>query len=242
MALLAARGRLALAEQGRQLLEDKRDALLRELSREVPVAVAARRELETAAAEARLALEAARVRHGGAALAAAAAGTPAAIDVEVMSTTVMGVAVPAVSPRSLVRPADGRGRDPLATGPAVEAAAQRFEEELTIALRVATMEARVLRLAREIRRTSSRVNALRTWLIPALAAETAAIKLALEQQEREDRFRLKLVKRRRARRAVAGWADAGPAASVRPGRSPGRGAAGAARRPGTRHRTPRGPR
>ncbi len=199
MALLAGRARLTLARQGRQLLEDKRDALLRELHREIRTAVAARRELDAAAAEARLALEAARVRHGAAAISAAGTGAPGEIGVEVLSTTVMGVPVPAVAPRSLVRRAEERGRDPLVTGPALEAAAERFEEELTIALRVATMEARVLRLAREIRRTSSRVNALATWVIPGLEAETATIELALEQREREDRFRLKLVKRRRTR-------------------------------------------
>ncbi len=201
MALLAGRARLALARQGRQLLEDKRDALLEELHREIRTAVAARRELEAAAAEARLALETARVRHGDATVAAAGAGAAGEIGVDVLFTTVMGVPVPTVAGRSLVRPAAARGRDPLATGPAVEAAAERFEEELTIALRVATMEARVLRLAREIRRTSSRVNALRTLVIPALDAETAAIELSLEQREREDRFRLKLVKRRRSREA-----------------------------------------
>jgi V/A-type H+-transporting ATPase subunit D len=204
MALLAGRARLALAEQGRQLLEDKRDALLRELHREIRTAVAARRELDAAAAEARLALETARVRHGGDTLAAAGAGASGEIGVDVRFTTVMGVPVPAVAPRSLVRPTEARGRDPLATGPALEAAAERFEEELTIALRVATMEARVLRLAREIRRTSSRVNALRTWVIPGLEAETLAIELTLEQREREDRFRLKLVKRRRSREQGGG--------------------------------------
>jgi V/A-type H+-transporting ATPase subunit D len=204
MALLAGRARLTLARQGRQLLEDKRDALLRELHREIRVAVAARRELEAAATEARQAVEAARVRHGAATLAAAGAAAQAEIGIDVRFTTVMGVPVPEVAPRSLVRRAGERGRDPLATGPALEAAAERFEEELTIALRVATMEARLLRLAREIRRTSSRVNALRTVVIPRLEAETAAIELALEQREREDRFRLKLVKRRRDRGPAGG--------------------------------------
>lgn len=211
MALLAGRARLGLARQGRQLLEDKRDALLEELHREIRTAIAARRELDAAAAEARLALETARVRHGGGAVAAAGAGAADEIGVDVLFTTVMGVPVPAVAPRSLVRPTDARGRDPLATGPALEAAAERFEEELTIALRVATLEVRVLRLAREIRRTSSRVNALRTWLIPGLEAETAAIELTLEQREREDRFRLKLVKRRRGRGRGGGLPDAGRA-------------------------------
>jgi V/A-type H+-transporting ATPase subunit D len=71
-------------------------------------------------------------------------------------------------------------------------------QELTVALRLATVEARVHRLAREIRRTSSRVNALRTRVVPRLAAEAEAILMALVQREREDRFRLKRVKGHRA--------------------------------------------
>jgi V/A-type H+-transporting ATPase subunit D len=111
----------------------------------------------------------------------------------------MGVPLPAVAPRDLVRSVAARDRSPLASGPTLELVAERFEEELTIAIRLATMEARVRRLAREIRRTSSRVNALRTRVIPELEAETRAIELALEQREREDRFRLKRVKQARAR-------------------------------------------
>ena len=80
-----------------------------------------------------------------------------------------------------MREPDARGRALEATGPAVELAAERFEEELSIAIRVASLEARARRLAREIRRTSSRVNALRTRVVPDLEAETRAIEFALEQ-------------------------------------------------------------
>ena len=49
MALLAARAQLQLARQGQELLEQKRDALLREFHREVEIVVAAHEELEGAA-------------------------------------------------------------------------------------------------------------------------------------------------------------------------------------------------
>ena len=198
MALLAGRSRLALARQGRELLEQKRDALLREFYRDVRTVVAQHEELEAAAGAARLALDSSRVWLGHEQVAAAAMGATGEISVEVEATTIMGVAVPAVTPRDLVRRPEARDRSPLASGPSLELAAERFEEELTIAIRLATMEARVRRLAREIRRTSSRVNALRTRIIPELEADTRAIELGLEQREREDRFRLKQVKRMRA--------------------------------------------
>jgi V/A-type H+-transporting ATPase subunit D len=127
-------------------------------------------------------------------VAAAAAGAAGDILIRVESQSVMGVPIPVIAPRDLVRDPDARGRALEATGPAVELAAERFEEELSVAIRIASMEARARRLAREIRRTSSRVNALRTRVIPGLEAETRAIAFALEQREREDRFRLKRVK------------------------------------------------
>ncbi len=201
MALLVGRARLEMARQGQSLLEQKRDALLREFYREVPLVFASYAELERAAAAARLALVEAEVRLGDVVVSAAAATPPdREVEVDLLPLTVLGVAVPAVAPRDLVRTPDKRGRALAASGPALELAALRFEEELTIAIRQATVEARVRRLAREIRRTRSRVNALRTRIVPRLEAETRAIELALEQREREDRFRLKRVKTRRAAR------------------------------------------
>lgn len=203
MALLAGRARLGLARGGRELLEQKRDALLRELYRDVRTVVAQQEELEAAAGSARLALDSSRVWLGPDAVAAAAAAAAGEIDVDVEPVTIMGVAVPAVAPRDLVRRPDARDRSPLVSGPSLELAAERFEHVITIAIRLATMEARVRRLAREIRRTSSRVNALRTRVIPELEADTRAIGLGLEQREREDRFRLKQVKRARVAREAA---------------------------------------
>ncbi len=204
MTLLADRAQLALARQGQALLEEKRDALLQEFYRQVRVAYTASDEVDAAATAARLALEEARVWLGDVPLGAAAAAA-ASTDawVEVQAASIMGVAVPAITPRNLVRQPDDRGRAVAVSGPALELAAQRFEEELTLAIRLASVEARARRLAREIRRTSSRVNALRTRIIPRLEAETRTIQLALEQREREDRFRLKRVKSRRERRPVS---------------------------------------
>lgn len=194
MELLAGRAQLMLARQGQELLEQKRDALLREFYREVEIVFAAHEELEGAAGAARLALDAARVRVGAEAVASAAAASAGDVSLRVDWSTVMGVPVPVVAPRRFVRTPGDRGRAMEASGPAIELAAERFEAELAVAVRLATVEARVRRLAREIRRTSSRANALRTRVVPALAAETRATAFALEQREREDRFRLKRVK------------------------------------------------
>src|SRR5512146_1712738 len=215
MALLAARAQLQLARQGQELLEQKRDALLREFHREVEIVFAAHEELEGAAGAARLALDGARVRLGSEAVASAAAASVRDVSLQVNWSTVMGVPVPVVAPRRFVRTPGDRGRAIEASGPAIELVAERFEAELAVAVRLATVEARVRRLAREIRRTSRRANALRTRVVPTLAADTRTTALALEQREREDRFRLKRVKAMRARPAHAARRP-GPG-GVRPG-------------------------
>jgi V/A-type H+/Na+-transporting ATPase subunit D len=199
MELLATRSRLGLARQGRQLLEQKRDALLHEFYREVRTVYAAHEELEAAAGAARYALEEARVLLGPDVVAAAASAAVGEVNVDLQSVTVMGVPVPTITARELLRAPEARGRATVASGPALEAAAEAFEHEVGVAIKVAALEARARRLAREIRRTSSRVNALRTRVVPGLEAETKAIAFALEQHERDDRFRLKRVKRRLAR-------------------------------------------
>ena len=198
MQLLATRSQLGVARLGEALLEQKREALLRELYREVRIVFAAQEDVEAAAAAARLALEGARVHLGPETVAAAASAARGEVTVELTVANIMGVPVPVIEPRSLVRSPVERGRAPEASGPALELAAERFEEELTLALRLASMESRVRRLAREIRRTSSRVNALRTRVIPELAGEVRAIAFVLEQHEREDHHRLKSVKRMRS--------------------------------------------
>jgi V/A-type H+-transporting ATPase subunit D len=204
MALLAGRARLGLARGGRELLEQKRDALLREFYRDIRTVVAQHDELDAAAGAARLALDSARVwlGHEAVAAAAVAAGAAGEVAVDVRSTTIMGVEVPTIAAVNLVRGPDARDRSPRVSGPSLELATERFEEVLTIGIRLAAMEARVRRLAREIRRTSSRVNALRTRVIPELERDTRAISLGLEQREREDRFRLKQVKRARVARQL----------------------------------------
>jgi V/A-type H+-transporting ATPase subunit D len=50
-------------------------------------------------------------------------------------------------------------------------------------------------LAAEIQRTSRRLNALDHLLIPRLEDERDFIQTALDERERSDHFRLKLVKR-----------------------------------------------
>ena len=72
----------------------------------------------------------------------------------------------------------------------------KFKEALKAIVRLAETESTVKRLALEIERTKRRVSALETVVIPRLDATARFVKLALEEREREDFFRTKMIRDR----------------------------------------------
>lgn len=188
---------MALARLGRELLENKREQLLREFRLTAEVVLARAGDLERAAVAARTALTTAVAADGPEAVASAGLATEATIAVETRNTTVMGVDLPEVVFRPIGRALLDRGYALTGASPHVDEAATRFEAELEIALQSAVSETRARRLANEIGRTTRRVNGLERVLLPRLEADRDAIKLVLEERDRYDRFRLKKVKARR---------------------------------------------
>ena len=89
----------------------------------------------------------------------------------------------------------GRGYSVTGTSTTIDEVASAFEIEVDAIIQLAQSELRLARLADEIQRTSRRLNALDYLMIPRLAAERDHIKIALDERERSERFRLKLAKR-----------------------------------------------
>lgn len=203
MELLAKKAQLALAEQGQDLLEQKRLALLRELMSVVDRVVAGREQLQAAALAARRALARAEAFAGGEALRSAALAARADLPIQVQTANVMGVTVPTIERKRVARSPLGRGYALAGTPVTIDEAAGAFEAEVNQLLELAESELRLTRLAAEIQRTSRRANALEYVLIPRLAAERDAIRMALDERERADHFRLKRVKQVLERRRPA---------------------------------------
>ncbi len=194
MELLAKKARIALAEQGRELLEQKRTALLREFLRVADRAMAESDVLQRAATDARRALARAEASTGTEAVRSAALATRSELTLEVRVANVMGVNVPAIEQKRVARSALARGYSLTGTSVTIDEAAAAFEAEVDSAIQLAESELRLTRLAAEIQRTSRRVNALQHVLIPRLVAERKYIQMALDERERGDHFRLKRVK------------------------------------------------
>jgi V/A-type H+-transporting ATPase subunit D len=195
MELLARKAQISLARQGRELLEQKRTALMKEFLRIADTVMERSEALQHSAAVACLALARAEAVAGPEAVRSAALASQAELPLEVKTTSVMGVKVPTVEQKRVSRPALGRGYSIVGTSVTIDEAAEAFEAEVDSIIRLAESELRLRRLAGEIQSTSRRLSALDHLLIPRLEAERAFIQMALDERERADHFRLMLLKR-----------------------------------------------
>jgi V/A-type H+-transporting ATPase subunit D len=194
--LLARRARIELAAQGRDLLKDKRAALMKEFGRLSASVVEAVEELGRRAAESRRALLDAVSADGAESVGSAALAASGDVATHLSARSVAGVRVVELEHEPVLRPRTERGYDLLTSTPHVDAAASGFERQLDRLLDVAASELSLRRLAEEITRTTRRVNALEHVVIPRLESERDAIQAVLDERELEDRVRL-----RRARAA-----------------------------------------
>jgi V/A-type H+-transporting ATPase subunit D len=192
MNLLARRSQYALAARGVNLLQKKRDALVREFFTQVHETLEARRQLNEAGREAHMALILAKSFDGPEAVEVFSLGAPAVSNVRVEVENIWGTRVPALA-------ADwpqGTVVSPISVGGQTLVAQAAFRRFCRALIRVANTESRLRRIGEEIKKTARRVNALEQAVIPGLGSQIRYIRQVLDQQEQEDIFRLKRVKRK----------------------------------------------
>lgn len=203
MELLARKAQIKLASQGRDLLEQKRTALMKELLRLADTVMEHSDILQQVAADARMKLARAEALAGREAVVSAALAASEEVPLQVSTANVMGVKVPEIEQKRVDRPLLGRGYSIVGTSISIDETASAFEAQVDAIIQLAESELRLMRLADEIQRTSRRLNALDHLLIPRLEAESDYMEMTLDERERTDHFRLKLVKRILERRRSA---------------------------------------
>ena len=121
-----------------------------------------------------------------------ALGVPVVDDAAAEVESVWGTRVP----RLTVEWPRGAPAGILATGGQSLAAREAFQALARALVRVANTESRLRRIGEEIKKTARRVNALEQAVIPDLRTQIRYISQVLDQQEQEDIFRLKRIKRK----------------------------------------------
>jgi len=189
--LLALERSLEFAQEGYELLEQKRQILVLELMSRLEAAKRAQKDVDEAMAAAFAALREAALRSGTEALAREALGIVRRHKLDYRGRPVMGIDLPTVTaeheaPKPEFSTASGSA--------ASDDVMAHFTRALDALARLAEVENAVLRLASEVRRTQRRVNALDKVFIPDYQETVNYIEDVLEEREREQFVIMKMAK------------------------------------------------
>jgi V/A-type H+/Na+-transporting ATPase subunit D len=188
---------LQFAQDGMELLDQKRQILVLELMQYVEAARRQQTDVDQILAEAHAALREAAMRVGARRLARDAMAVPISKSATVKVHRVMGIAVPKVETESIkTAPAFGFAGGTVKSDEVMRA----FSKALELIGQLAETQNAVIRLARELRKTQRRVNALDRIFIPDAQETLEYITATLEEREREA-FVVKRMVRDRLRRA-----------------------------------------
>ena len=191
--LNAAKRSRALADNGYELMDRKRNILIREIMELMDEAEDLQERIDSTFSEAYASLRLAEISMGGSAQSGANA-VPIDDSFSIRFRSVMGVELPVVSaePEEPSGPPYGLAF----TSSDLDDAYFKFAEVKELIRELAETENCIYRLAYAIKKAQKRANALQNIVIPGLDSEIARISDALEEKEREEFVRLKVVKAR----------------------------------------------
>lgn len=191
--LIQTKKTLNLAESGREVLERKRDILLRELRNSIFEAERAREELLVALGFAYQSLTEANISKGSETIANVALGSTAEANYLIDYKSIMGVSVPSVEFQGVTDPKPNYGFG--STSAELDKAFKQFNRVLQLIAELARAEGATYQIANDVRRTQRRVNALNHVLIPRYRNTAKMIEQVLEEKDREEFVRTKIIKR-----------------------------------------------
>lgn len=193
---IAAKNSLALAKQGFELMDKKRNILIREIMDLIDQAKDIQSEIDKTFTEAYAALERANIHMGIKNVENFAFTVPIEDSVTIKTRSVMGTEIPLVQykeeQKNLFYSFHG-------TRESLDAAKAGFEKVKELTIKLSMIENSAYRLAYNIKKTQKRANALKNITIPNYTTLTKNIGNALEEKEREEFTRLKVIKSRKTK-------------------------------------------
>ncbi len=200
--LLNVKKSLSLAKVGYELLDRKRNVLIRELMMMVDAAKALRGSITDTYKDAYAALQKANITMG--LISRTAEGMAVENSVNVSYRSVMGCELPKVS-------IAGSAPDMMSYGfehtdGNVDMAYISFNRVKQMTAMLAEVDNSVFRLANAIKKTQTRANALKNIVIPRYESTVKFIENSLEEKEREEFSRQKVIKAQKERKKYKGRA------------------------------------
>ena len=187
--LIAAKNSLKLATMGYGLMDKKRNILIRELMGLIDEAKGIQSEIDTVFKAAYEALQSANIELGINYVQEIGMSVPVDDTVKIKARSIMGTEIPLVQhPMELAYGFNN-------TSEALDIARERFERVKELTIKLSMVENSAYRLANSIKKTQKRANALKNITIPHYEELSKSISNALEEKEREEFTRLKVIKR-----------------------------------------------
>jgi V/A-type H+-transporting ATPase subunit D len=191
--LFRAQKDLRFASEGRDLLQQKRDVLVLELMHVVGRFSAAEQRLRGGVTAALGAFLPARAQMGAASFESLFAAARPEPDLVIEPRAVMGLVLPRVS---VVSGGEVPHGGPMTTPSSMDGAVTELRGALESVSQYVEVVATLWRLAAEVEKTQRRINALDSIVIPAARDDIRWIRAAMEENDREELFRRKLLRRR----------------------------------------------
>ena len=190
--LILAKNSLALAKQGYELMDKKRNILIRELMELIDKADSIQKEILVTYETAYKALEAANIELGINYVMESASSVPTEESITIKSRSIMGVEIPHIDyDKNSISPTYSFYGSSLN----LDKARVAFEKVKVLSIELAAIENSAYRLATNVKKTQKRANALQNITIPTFTERVKSISNALEEKEREEFTRLKVIKR-----------------------------------------------
>lgn len=187
--LIKTKRSLQQAKQGYELMDRKRNVLIREMVALIDKSKLVRDNIEQTYEKAYLALQKANMTLGS--ISTLMQFVPEETELKLSFRSVMGVELPTVTlPERKLVPQ----YDVAMTNSYLDYAVICFNETKYMTVALAEIENSIYRLAVAIKKTQKRANALKNIIIPKYEAQLSFITNSLEEKEREEFSRQKVIK------------------------------------------------
>lgn len=197
--LILAKNSLALSRQGFDLMDKKRNILIRELMSLIDQAKDIQSQIDVTFRQAYTALQKANVEIGITNVRTISYTVPIEDSIRIKARSIMGTEIPLVESQP-------SGENPTyafySTKESLDQARIAFEKVKELTIRLSMIENSAYRLAANIKKTQKRANALKNITIPHYEQLTKDISNALEEKEREEFTRLKVIKRQQQKKSL----------------------------------------
>ncbi len=193
--LMLAKNSLTLGKQGFDLMDKKRNILIKELMELIDEAAGIQSEIDSTFTKAYASLQQANIEMGIRNIEDLCTTIPVEESIKIKTRSVMGTEIPLVQYLQTDR---APSYPFMNTRISLDEAYYQFNKVKELTIRLSMIENSAYRLANSIKKTQRRANALKNVTIPRYSQLVIDIQNALEEKEREEFTRLKVIKRRKA--------------------------------------------